>query len=183
MSRWRVVVRCVPQGSALEPELFYIFLGDTDSEFVCTHQICGWHQVVDVLERRVDAIQRDLDRLDKVGPCEPHGVQQGPGTNTGWAEKGLKAALSWTWGSWLIKNSTWVSNVHLQPSKPTISWVTSKEVFLFKEEEQVVPLCCKMSQQRRRPVWLNRELLLRLWERKTSLEEGSGNLGRAQGCL
>jgi len=40
-----------------------------------------------------------------------------------------------------------------------------------------------MSQQRRRPVWLSRELLLRLWERKTSLEEGSGNLGRALGCL
>ena len=39
-----------------------------------------------------------------------------------------------------------------------------KEV--LKVQEQAVPLSCKMSQRGRRPAWMNRELFLRLQEKK-----------------
>ena len=46
-------------------------------------------------------------------------------SNTGWAEKGLIAALKRR----IWECSTWTSNVHLQPRWPTISWVASRKVW------------------------------------------------------
>ncbi|PKU47410.1 rna-directed dna polymerase from mobile element jockey-like [Limosa lapponica baueri] len=68
MSKWKPAISGVPQGSVLVPMLFSIFVGDMDTgtertlrKFSNDTRLCG---TVDTLDGR-DAIQRDLDRLER----------------------------------------------------------------------------------------------------------------------
>ena len=113
VSKWRLAVSDVPQGSVLGLMLFNIFVGITDNGIECTiskfaddTKLSG---AIDILEGR-DAIQRDLDRLERwthanfmkfntasarscIWVWALSNTHTHTHTHTGWAENGLRAAL------------------------------------------------------------------------------------------
>ena len=120
MSRWRTVTSGVPQGLVLGLALFTIFghrHGQCDctlSKFADDTKLCG---VAVMLEGR-DAIQRDLDRLErwvcvnfmKFSRAKCKVLHMGLGNSKHkyrLAKNGLRAGLRRrTWGCWLMRSST-----------------------------------------------------------------------------
>lgn len=109
-SRRRPVINNMPQGLVLGPVLFKILVGKMNSVteytlsiFADDTKLCN---MVGTLEGR-DAVHRDLDRLERwacanfvefsKAKCKVLPMAQDNmilyGTNTGWAENGLSAAL------------------------------------------------------------------------------------------
>ncbi|PKU34459.1 rna-directed dna polymerase from mobile element jockey-like [Limosa lapponica baueri] len=130
-SNWRPVMNGIPQGSVLVPLLFNVFIGDMDSGTECSLskfadniKLCG---AADTLERR-DAIQRDLDRLERLNfmnfnqvKCKvlhlvcrnfKHKSRLGREWIESSPEKDLGVLVD--------------ENVQLQPRKPTTSWAASE---------------------------------------------------------
>ncbi|PKU45795.1 rna-directed dna polymerase from mobile element jockey-like [Limosa lapponica baueri] len=139
MSQRKSVTSGVPEELVLGPVLFNIFFSNMDSGIECTlskfadnTKLSG---VVHMLEGR-DAIQRDLDRLEKWAHAKCMKLNNAKVLHMAWGNPKHKD------GEWIESSpeekDLWVllhemlnvsRNVHLHPRKPTISWAASKEVW------------------------------------------------------
>lgn len=127
MSRWRSIRSGVPQGLVLGWALFNVFVGGIDSgmkcilsQFAVHTKLCG---PVNMPERK-DAIQRDLDSLERDAYANLMKVQgaalgsrHSQIMNAGWA---ISTLAEYYFGV-LVDEKLNMSHVCLQPRKMSIS--------------------------------------------------------------
>ena len=74
-----LLTRGIPQGSLLEPLLFNVFVGDTDSGIECAlSESAGETKLSAAADTRGKGCRPEgPGQAGEVGPCQPHGAQQG----------------------------------------------------------------------------------------------------------
>jgi len=155
MSRLRSVTTGVPQGSILGPVLLNIFISDRDSGIECTlSKFANYMKVSDVVDTPEgwDAIQRDLDKLEKwahvnlirfnTAKCKVQHMGQGnPRYQYRLRDEGIESSAAKEDLGLLVDeklDTSWQRALTVQANH-MLSWI--KRSMASRSREGILPLC------------------------------------------